>query len=307
MKEFEECIGMAENFIYRNARPVDLARWNQLMKKGSADEVVRYLRAYQNEDGGFGSALEADCWNPNSSPVQTWAAARIIEEINFSDKEHPLVKGIIKYLCSGKEFSGKLWHGLSAVKSNDNYPHAPWWSCTQKAETSYNPSASLIGFILKYSEKKSAEYEFALSLLQDAYNFFRESSPLDSMHEALCFVELYDYLDSAEIFDAVSMEKFEQLISVQIRHNLTTDVGRWKNEYVCKPSFFSKINSRRFIKENPELIEAEKKFIIENQNKDGTWNVTWKWNDFAQEWALSENWWKSDIIISNIRFLLKTE
>lgn len=48
-------------------------------------DVLAALAVYQNEDGGFGRALEPDCWNPDSSPVQTWTATEIINEIEPED------------------------------------------------------------------------------------------------------------------------------------------------------------------------------------------------------------------------------
>ena len=74
-----------------------------LFENGSKEEVLKALSVYQNEDGGFGSALEPDCWNPNSAPVQTWVATEIIREIELDDQEdqeHPVIQGILKYLSS---------------------------------------------------------------------------------------------------------------------------------------------------------------------------------------------------------------
>ncbi|MDR1558441.1 MAG: hypothetical protein LBS84_01860 [Clostridiales bacterium] len=64
----------ARAFIYRNARPLDITRFQVHFENGSKDAVLTALAAYQNEDGGFGHALEPDAWNPNSSPIQTWTA-----------------------------------------------------------------------------------------------------------------------------------------------------------------------------------------------------------------------------------------
>ena len=44
----------ARGFVYRNARPLELARWRFHFENGSADDVVTALSAFQNEDGGFG-------------------------------------------------------------------------------------------------------------------------------------------------------------------------------------------------------------------------------------------------------------
>ena len=52
----------ARTFIYRNARPLDIVRWQYHFENGSKEEVLTALAAYQNADGGFGHALEPD-WN----------------------------------------------------------------------------------------------------------------------------------------------------------------------------------------------------------------------------------------------------
>ena len=136
-----ETFKKAKEFIYRNARPLDLARWQYHFENGSREPVLKALSYYQNEDGGFGHALEADAWNPNSSPIQTWCAIEILREINFTDAEHPMMQGVLTYLASGKDFEGKFWY--NTVKSNNDYPHAPWWHTESEStcHTDYNPTA----------------------------------------------------------------------------------------------------------------------------------------------------------------------
>lgn len=116
----------ARNFIYKNARPLDIARWKYLFENGCREDVLLALAVYRNEDGGFGDALEPDCWNPNSSPLQTWAATEIIKEIKLDDKQHSVIQGILTYLSSGKDFNGHIW--ANTILSNNAYPHAEWWT-----------------------------------------------------------------------------------------------------------------------------------------------------------------------------------
>ncbi|HAQ41451.1 MAG TPA: hypothetical protein DCM73_11905 [Clostridiales bacterium] len=66
--------------------------------------------------------MEADAWNPNSSPIQTWAAIELLREIEIEDKSHPLVIDILRYLNSGRDFSDGKW--LNTIETNDNFPHA---------------------------------------------------------------------------------------------------------------------------------------------------------------------------------------
>jgi len=97
----------AREFMYRNARPLDLARFQYHFEDGSKENVVNVLSYYQNTDGGFGHALEADCWNPTSTPLHAGTACEILREIDFTDKSHPLVQRLLSWFLSGEHFNGK--------------------------------------------------------------------------------------------------------------------------------------------------------------------------------------------------------
>ena len=293
----------AKKFILKNSRPLDMARWNYLFENGSKEDVASVLKTYQNDDGGFANALEPDCWNINSTPLQTWVATQIIKEINLDDKNHPIIKGILDYLSSKDEFDGHRCHGLNTVVTNDNYPNAPWWSYRQKQESTYNPTASLIGFILKYAEKDTAIYRSACELSKEAYNYFKKNFPLESMHESTCFVELYHYMKECSIFNLLDMEEFKKLLQKQIKQVITYDTKIWSTDYICKPSLFINSKSSDFYLENKEICDFEYEFILKTQNEDGSWGVTWDWNDYPEQWAISKNWWQSDIIIKNIKYI----
>ena len=294
---------LAKKFILKNSRPLDIARWNYLFEDGSKEDVIKVLKTYQNDDGGFANALEPDCWNINSTPLQTWVATQIIKEINLEDKTHPIIKGILDYLSSKDEFDGHRWHGLNTVVTNDDYPHAPWWSYKQKQELTYNPTASLIGFILKYAEKDTAIYRSACELSKEAYNYFKKNFPLESMHESACFVELYHYMEECSIFNLLDMEEFKKLLQKQIKQVITYDTKIWSTDYICKPSLFINSKSSDFYLENKDICDFEYEFILKTQNEDGSWGVTWDWNDYPEQWAISKNWWQSDIIIKNIKYI----
>ncbi|WP_034439036.1 hypothetical protein [Clostridium ihumii] len=293
----------AKRFILKNSRPLDMERWNYLFENGSKEDVISVLKTYQNIDGGFASALEPDCWNTNSTPLQTWAATQIIKEINLDDKTHPIIKGILNYLSSNNEFDGHRWNGLNTVVTNDNYPHAPWWSYSTKQELTYNPTASLIGFILKYAKKDTAIYKLACELSKEAYNYFKKNFPLESMHESACFIELYNYMKECSILNLVNMDEFKELLQKQIKQVITYDTKIWNTDYICKPSLFINSKSSDFYLENKDICDFEYKFILKTQDDDGSWKVTWEWNDYLEQWAISKNWWKSDIIIKNIKYI----
>lgn len=111
------------DWMYRNARNIELSLWKYHFENGSKDDVLTALAFYQNEDGGFGNTLEADNWNPESTPYTTLRAIDVIKSIDFSDMKHPILRGIFKYLESGKYMTENGW--MFSIPSNDHYPHAP--------------------------------------------------------------------------------------------------------------------------------------------------------------------------------------
>ncbi|MGN0675876.1 MAG: hypothetical protein ACI4KG_08980, partial [Oscillospiraceae bacterium] len=123
MTEFEN----SRQFVYRNARPLDLARWQYHFENGSKESVLHALSFYQNGDGGFGHGLEPDFLNPNSTPMATWTATEILSEIQLNDKNHPIVAGILHYLESGADFDTEHNQWMNTVPTNNDYPHAVWW------------------------------------------------------------------------------------------------------------------------------------------------------------------------------------
>ena len=293
----------ARTFLYRNARPLDLARWQYHFEDGSREAVLNALSHYQNQDGGFGHALEADAWNPNSCPIQTWAATEILREIGFTDPAHPIVQGILRYLDSGKDFSGACWYKI--VKSNNDYPHAPWWH-TQADTTDhddYNPTASLAGFILRFAPGDSPLHRLGSRIAREAVRQLLAGERENGMHTVAAYVRLLEDLEQSGNAHLLDMPQFKTVLAEQIHSCITQETGAWESEYVCKPSVFFRSAESIFYAVNRSIAEFECDFIVKTQLKDGSWSITWAWDDYPGEWAVSQNWWKSDRIILNLLYL----
>lgn len=293
----------ARQFIYRNARPIDLARWQYHFEGGSKESVISALSIYQNEDGGFGYGLEADCWNPVSSPIQTWAATEILREIRFDYTSHPLVRGILRYLASGLCFDDQHQQWLNTVPDNNKYPHAIWWTYKEgEGEFRYNPTACLAGFYLKYGSKGDPFYERALRIAAEAYQFWKSSMPYTEQHITACFIRLYEYCMDAGI-KITEMDEFRKKLISQVNAELEQAKDKWKTDYVCMPSNLIEDRDSIFSGEHIELINCECRFIEETQLDDGSFSVPWKWWTDYSEFEIARNWWKADLCIRKMRFL----
>jgi hypothetical protein len=299
----ESTFDKARKFIYRNARPLDIARWQYHFESGSKDAVVTALAVYQNKDGGFGHALEPDAWNPNSSPIQTWTATEILREISFTDTKHSVVRGILDYLASGQDFTGKFWH--TVILSNNDFPHASWWH-TESNSTShsdYNPTACLAGFIVRFAHKESILYQLGCRIAKEAYRSYISGDLLADMHTAGCFIRLWEYCEESGAADIIDCSALKERLREQVRFGITGNTDEWETGYVCKPSQFFNSRDSIFYEDNKEISDYECGFIKRTQLDDGSWNIPWGWNGYPEEWAVSKNWWKSNSIVLNMLYL----
>ncbi|BCN30624.1 hypothetical protein [Anaeromicropila herbilytica] len=303
MKLSKDQYDVIRKWMYRYARPLDIARWKFHFENGSRLDVLTALSAYQNEDGGFGHGLEADSLNPNSSPIQTWCATEILYELRITHKNNTMVKSILAYLESKKDFIDGYW--LAQVPSNNEYPRAPWWTfdVNEVKKWSYNPTINLVGFILFFADINSELYHLALKIAKKAVSYYLSTDYKPNMHEEICFMRFYDYCMKAgitEIFDVPVMRN-------QLIHNvtslITTNKEAWKTDYVCRPSQFFISPKSIFYQDNIEISEFELEYIMKSMNPDGSWNINWNWDDFQEEWNISKNWWKAHQTIMYMLYL----
>jgi hypothetical protein len=293
----------ARQFIYRNARPLDISRWQYHFEDGSKNAVLTTLAAYQNADGGFGHALEPDCWNPNSAPIQTWTATEILREIDFTDAAHPIIQGILRYLASEQDFEGHFWY--NTLRSNNDYPHAPWWHTESDStcHNDYNPTACLAGFIIRFADKNPDLYQLSRKIAKEAFDsYFGQELPGDN-HTARCYIRLWQYCEEAGVIDLIDLSALKERLREQVRHSITKNTAVWETDYICTPSFFFKTSDSIFYADNKDIADYECEFIVKSQLADGSWNIPWGWAAYPEEWAVSKNWWKGNGAILNMLYL----
>lgn len=292
----------ARAFMYRNARPLDMARFRYHFENGSKEEVMKVLSYYQNEDGGFGHAVEADCWNPDSTPLHSNTASEIIREISFEDSEHPVIKGLLKWYASGKYFNGKNWE--ITVPSNNDHPHAPWWhtESVSSCHTDYNGTAQIVGFIARYADKESKIFKLAVRIANEAIEALSPGEIKD-MHTCACYMRMAELFEKGEATEYIAFDELKSKLHSLIKKLIVTDTSKWSS-YVCQPSCFINSKESEYYPENKEIADFECEHILNTQLADGSWNIGWSWGgNYPDEWAISKNWWKGQWIIQNLLYL----
>lgn len=292
----------ARKYVYRCARPLELARWQYHFEGGSRENVLNALRFYQNEDGGFGHALEADNWNPASTPISTLTAADILDEIGYTDGAHPVIQGMLRYLDSGESFDAAANQWLNTIPSNNDHPHACWWGWDGKDELRYNPTAGLAAFILRYAEPASPLYAKGLQIAGEAVRWFLAGEGKGERHVVGVFLPLYHALEMQGLFPAELPLLLDELRR-QVQASITQDTAKWPVEYATKPSAFRIAPGDPFYGDNRELAQYECSYIKEMQQPDGSWPITWQWWNDYREYTVAAAWWRGVFCIENMLYL----
>ncbi|WP_410511912.1 hypothetical protein PaeBR_17940 [Paenibacillus sp. BR2-3] len=222
-------------------------------------------------------------------------------EIHFSDNHHPIVQGILGYLASGADYEEGRWK--NTVSSNNDYPHAPWWhtDSSSSSRSEFNPTAIIAGFILKFADRGSKLYEQGMEIAQELTDLFLHNPNLE-MHPLKCFVTMADLIEQANVQNLFAFSKMQEAANRQINQLITRDSQEW-NGYSCRPSVFIKSPDTPVYEQNKVLLDQELAYLLTRRNEAGVWDITWGWGSYDKEFAVSENWWKAEVIINNLLLL----
>lgn len=293
------------SWMYRNARQVELAVWQYCFENGDADSVLSALSFYQNDDGGFGHALEPDSWNPNSSPYTTLAAINILKSINFTDVWHPMLQGIFMFLESGKYCSESGWY--FNIPSNNDYAHAPWWTYNIEgnAVEGIGVTAEIVCFIFRFADEKSGLYQKALKFADDLIEKLKKPGKYGDMGiGGYCI--LLDTINQGKLTGRFDCDFITEALTRLVSGSIERDNTKWAF-YSVRPSDYITSPESIFYRGNEEIVDTELDYLIETRPELGVWGITWSWFEnnerYAKEFTISENWWRANKAIQKVRFL----
>ena len=284
-----------KQWMHRNARPLDLAVWQYHFEGGSTDTVVKELAYYQNADGGFGSALEPDCWNPDSSPYTTLQAIRILLAVGLGDRNQPMLREALRYLeeCPCQREYGWLF----SISTNDGYAHAPWWTYSEEANAyeSVGLTAELAGIVLALEEKDTPLYKRAEVYAAGVIQRLKTASVHGDMGLG-GYLELLQYLQTAGLQRRFDVDFLTEALQKLVYDTIERDTAKWVY-YGAHPSRYITSPDSPVYKGNEDIAAAELDFLIDTRPQNGIWPIPWSWFDnndkYLKQFAISENWWKA--------------
>lgn len=279
----------AREYIFLHARTLEQSRWKYHFEGGSKEGIIENLKFFQNEDGGFGYGIEPDFFVPNSTPIGTWTACNILDTLEL-DKNHPMILKVLDYFehCVFQE-NGLYYYTIPSV---NQYPHAPWWTYTEERKIAgYNPTASIIGFVIKYANQESALYHDFCARLKDAH-IYLSTHEVTEKHELRNFLELYHYLEGSAI--AKEMYPF---LEKYVKKAIDIDIDKWFSTYTTKPLDLILQPTSPGYQYAKDLIQEELRLSLLEQTSDGSWEIPWAWGEDSEEEKISKTHWKGIVTL----------
>lgn len=288
----------AEQFIKANARPLEKALYDFYFGNGTRQQAVYRIMEFQNDDCGFGNAIEPDIWNPNSTPIATNDAIMALFRIGALDEKSRLTDRIVHYLSSHDSFDEDKQRWLFAVDSNKDFPHAVWWEKQGDGIRGFNPSVSLAAFMACFSDDRSC-----LGIVTEAFNAI--GSQEDMIADDLkCYLLAYELMERHNI-TVIGGKGFnaKALLCKKLEQVICSDTSVYATEYVPKPSdFFCGIFGQFITDKIRPLIKAERGILGSLQQEDGGFDISWQWHTDYKEFAQARDLWRPRITLDKLLF-----
>ncbi|MDE7106584.1 MAG: hypothetical protein K2O22_05410 [Anaeroplasmataceae bacterium] len=266
----KEDLNYIEFQLYNKARDVDVAIYNAIMDPTAKEFVIDSLYLYLTKEGGIGSALEIDNYNPNASVYQTYEALRILSDLGF-DKHYnndlfvQLVNKIGNYLFNRQELIDGLWNPL--VPSNDKYAHSEEYNYTANPFPIWgvHPTAAILGYILELMPDTKAYYKKALKQIGFVFSKLDEEKDWNT-YAFISYSALLRSLKKTGLFQE-ECYKIEQRIKLEAMKHL-------EEEDFNFPLYLMDVEVDQVLQEK---IDAYLDRIMDSRASHGLWENKKAW------------------------------
>ncbi|MFO7882480.1 MAG: hypothetical protein R6U52_08105 [Kosmotogaceae bacterium] len=285
-------------FIRRNARPLEKSYLKYLFFGGNEKSVLNELGQFQNDDGGFGNAIEPDIRMPFSSPISTSVGVRHLMEFDKNRRARKMIEAAIKYFEASFNEDRDGWFALDR-RVND-YPHAPWWHFDEERgktvidENWGNPTAEIVAYVYKY-------YQYASKLnVEDLIDYSLKrlinKKEFNSENEVYCYIKLY------EVLSGERKNKITEQLSRAIEQVIVYDSSRWY-EYVPKPLDIVESPEKQRFSIPDNKINENLDFIINLLEEEGKIEPPWGQSFYTDDMKSAYKEWQGILTLKALKIL----
>ena len=277
----------ADRFLLNQARLLERRLFATQFLGQPAGHVTDALRGYQNDDGGFGHALEPDTRCPASLPIYVESAFQAFAAAGTADA------GMIGRACDFLAEVAKTADAGGAVPLAfpviESFPRAAHWTEWTYAPA-LNPTAGLVGLL----HKLGADHPWRAEAEAWCWTQLESGPAVSDAHtlsEVLGFLANVPDQDRAERRAAQIADGFADVAMLQLDAE-ATDYGL--TPLALAPEAGSRWRSL-FTEEN---LAAHLDKLADSQQPDGGWPIRWEPPSDA---ALAE--WRGIVTLQAMRTL----
>lgn len=265
-----------EKWVRENARPLEVAKWDYVFHGGSKEKIVAELVKFQNADGGFGNALEADIWLPDSNAITSAEAIFTVYEYDLD--------------CGGEWFSRLLgWFENTASDipcfwdsvppEVENFPRAPWWGYDRNDELSPNPCATIASALVLHGN--ASQKALGEKVAQKCYEFILSDKDSDD-HECFCLQHVVEKLQPPAEIIAATKRRIVDVVCL--------DENKW-GEYVAQPLDLAYSPRSMWHECVADGVEKNIACWLRTLNESGVWRPHFDWGcDSDTGKQATKNW-----------------
>ena len=288
----------ARTFVVEQGREIDRRLLSHYFDGGPAAAVVEELSDYQNEDGGFGRGLEPDVQMPGSSVLTTTMGLRMLREVKATSSDE-IVRKAIGYLMAQYDSSRRVWPIVP--QEVDEFPHAPWWSFENTAETFghflANPRAEVVGYLHEYRELAPAG--LLEQLTEEVAEHIVALPDEMNMYDFICCVHLAETPDLPQPWK----DTLTEVLTRRARYVAARSPEELEQPS-ARPLWLAPAPASILAQTLTNEVHMNLDFDVEHQNADGSWSPAWSWyGQYPEAWEQAEQQWKSCLTVEVLKAL----
>ena len=296
----QESFQKAQSYIIDQGRDLDRRLFDFHFGNGSKESVIEVLASYQNEDGGFGHALEPDLRSPLSTVYTTSQGIFLLREIGATSDDS-LVGPAIEYLLNSYDAEQSLWPIIPREALAE--PHAGHWEYIIESgfdDFFVNMRAGLAGHFWHYADL--VPFGFAAQITDAVLEtlLVTPDDRLDWIYGLLSYLGLVRTKGLPQLQQQKMLDKLRRAIPL----HLEKSPEKWSIHGISPINMAPTPDAPMSSVIGLPLIQANLDRDIDQQLPDGTWALDWSWaEDNPAAWRDAEREWKAHLAIGKLRSL----
>jgi hypothetical protein len=286
-------LSRAQEFLLQHARPLERALYRFHFESAPAAEARSALAAFQNEDGGFGRALEPDFRLPSSSAVATSQGFQYLRDAGVPARD-PMVRAAVRWTQAAFDRAHERWPAVP--QAVDGWPHAPWWSWTEPGKPGFaaNPGVEFVAHLWRYRE--AVDPAFLSDITARAEELVARLPDRPEMHDLLCVIHLTD----TPSVPACLRNQAANWVRRTGPAIVARDPETW-GAYGVKPLMLAPRADSLLAPLLGDAVAANLNYEIGRQGADGAWAPNWNWGGlFPRDWPQAEQEWKGVLTLQTL-------